>query len=94
MTVDEMREALMGTTNEGADAAGTFDTILTEVTGVIERAEAAEAQVAELSSKIAELTQTNLQLLDKIRYVEAEPEQEAAEEELPEITIDNLFEEV
>lgn len=93
MTFDEIKATLTGSLEEGADQAAAFDAVLGEVSALMDREAAGQAKIEELSAKIAELTDTNLKLLDKVRYIEQEEAPEEVEEEAPQVTIDNLFEE-
>ena len=92
MTFDEIKATLTGSLEEGADQAAAFDAVLGEVSAIMEREAEGQAKIEELSAKIAELTDTNLKLLDKVRYIEQEEAPEEVEE-APQVTIDNLFEE-
>ena len=94
MTIDEIKAKLIGADEEGADRAGIYDEVLSEVAAQIERADAAEAKISEVMSRVAELEASNMKLLDKIRYVEAEEQVETPEETEDEVmTIEELFEE-
>lgn len=93
MSLDEMKQLLMSGEEEGADRGSIYDAVLSEVESMTGRLAEAEGKVAELTAKTAELAENNLKLLDKIRYSEKVVE-DVIEEEQPEITIDNLFEEV
>lgn len=93
MTIDEIKAKLIGADEDGADRAAIYDEVLTEVAAQIERADAAEAQIADVMARVADLEASNMKLLEKIRYVEAEdaePEEEEVEEEM---TYEKLFEE-
>lgn len=92
MTFDEIKATLTGSLEEGADQAAAFDAVLGEVSALMDREAEGQAKIEELSAKIAELTDTNLKLLDKVRYIEQEEAPEEVEE-APQVTIDNLFEE-
>lgn len=97
MTIEEMRQALIGSHDEGVDTAAVYDSVLSEVSGLMATIDEGSAKIAELTNRVTELSENNLKLLDKIRY--AEPEQEATPDDTvpndePEITLANLFEEV
>ena len=92
MTFDEIKSKLMTTEEEGADRAAIYDEVLTEVAAQIERADAAEAQIADVMARVADLEASNMKLLEKIRYVEAEDAEDEEEVE-EEMTYEKLFEE-
>lgn len=94
MTVDEMKSTLLTATEEGADAAAIFDSVMTEVAEMNTKLDEAQRNVEELTGRVTELTDTNLKLLEKVKYMSQAEELEEHEEEIPEVTIDNLFEEV
>lgn len=93
MTIDEIKAKLIGADEEGADRAGIYDEVLSEVAAQIQRADEAEAKVSEVMSRVAELEASNMKLLDKIRYVEADEQVETPEETEEVMTIEELFEE-
>ncbi len=93
MTFDEIKATLTGSTEEGADQAAAFDTVLGEVSALIEREAEGQAKIEELTLKVNELADTNLKLLDKVRYVEQEETVEEEPEER-EYTVEDIFEEV
>ena len=85
----------MSAEEEGADRAAVYDDVLTEVSGLFAQIDEGAAKLAEVTNRVTELTDSNLKLLDKIRYIEPEQEAEADPEPAePEITLENLFEEV
>lgn len=94
MTVDEMKATLLTATEEGADAAAIFDSVMTEVAEMSTKLDEAQRNVEELTGRVTELTDSNLKLLEKVKYMTQEPEEAEEPEEVPEVTIDNLFEEV
>lgn len=94
MTFDEIKSTLTGSLEEGADQAAAFDAVLNEVSAIMEREAEGQAKIEELTLKVNELADTNLKLLDKVRYIEQEEAPAEIEEEAPAVTIDNLFEEV
>lgn len=92
MTIDEMKEALISSNDEGIDRAAVYDNVLSEVSGIMGELEENKRVVEDLTNRVAELTDNNLKLLEKVKYMAQEDEQEADPE--PEVvTIDNLFEE-
>jgi len=91
MTFDEIKNTLLTSHDEGVDSAEAYDTVLTEISSMITNLAEANRQVEDLTNRVATLTDNNLKLLDKIRYVEQEEVKEGPEPET--ITIDNLFEE-
>lgn len=93
MTFDEIKAKLVGADEEGADRAGIYDEVLSEVAAQIQRADEAEAKISEVMSRVAELEASNMKLLDKIRYVEADEQVETPEETEEVMTIEELFEE-
>lgn len=92
MTLEEIKNALLTSGDEGVDRAAVFDSVLSEVSVTMSELEDARRKVEDLTNRVAELTDNNLKLLDKIRYTEATPEDET-EPEAEQITIENLFEE-
>lgn len=79
LTIDEIKTKLTASDAEGADKASIYDEILSDITDTyskmseMEKArEEADGKITELSDKANELTQTNLKLLDKIKYVDSE----------------------
>ena len=92
MTFEEIKNALLTSGDEGVDRAAVFDSVLSEVSGTMVALDDAQRKIEDLTNRVAELTDNNLKLLDKIRYVETE-EAETEEPEVEEITLENLFEE-
>jgi len=93
MTFDEIKNVLLTSSDEGVDRAAAFDSVLSEISGLMTSLDEANSKVTDLTNKVTELTDNNFKLLDKIRYVEQEDVKED-EPEPEQITIDNLFEEV
>lgn len=93
MTLDEMKNLLLTSHDEGVDTATVYDSVLTEVASLVGRAEGAERQVEDLTNRVTELTENNIKLLDKIKYIQEDDISGKEEPETPEVTIDNLFEE-
>lgn len=91
MTFDEIKSTLITSHDEGVDSAAAYDSVLSEVSSIMASLEDANRQVEDLTNRVATLTDNNLKLLDKIRYVEQEEVKDDPEPEV--VTIDNLFEE-
>lgn len=79
LTIEEIKSKLNSSHEEGADTAAIFDEVLSDISETytklseVEKAKAeADSKISSLSDKANELTQTNLKLLDKIKYVEAD----------------------
>lgn len=93
MTIEEMKNALITSHDEGVDSAAVYDGILTEVSASMAELEESKKTIEELTGRVADLTDTNLKLLEKVKYMTQEPEADP-EPEAEIVTIDNLFEEV
>ena len=98
MTVEELKAKLVSADEEGADRAAIYDEVLSDVSSreaeMLAAVEEKEAKIADHSAKLADLTETNLKLLEKVKYAEDVTDDvidEAGEAE--EITIADLFEE-
>lgn len=79
LTIDEIKTKLTASDEDGADKASVYDEILSDISDTynkmseLEKAKTeADGKITELSDKANELTQTNLKLLDKIKYVDSE----------------------
>lgn len=92
MTIEEMKNSLLTSHDEGVDAAAVYDNVLTEVSSTMKELEDTKRTVEDLTNRVAELTDSNLKLLEKVKYMSQEPEVED-EKEVETVTIDNLFEE-
>lgn len=92
MTFEEIKNALLTSDDEGVDKAAVFDSVLSEVSGTMMALEDANRKVEDLTNRVAELTDNNLKLLDKVKYM-AQEEKTKEEPEPEVVTIDNLFEE-
>lgn len=92
MTIEEMKTALLTSHDEGVDPAAAYDSVLSEVSGIMTALEDEKRKVEDLTNRVAELTDNNLKLLDKVKYM-AQDEPEGQDEEVKEVTIENLFEE-
>lgn len=96
-TIDEIKAKLASSDEEGADKASIYDEVLSDITETynkISEMEQAKTEtdqkLTELSDKANELTRTNLKLLDKIKYVEPdkndEPENKGDEPEIADLS--------
>lgn len=92
MTIEEMKQVLLTSHDEGVDSAAAYDSVLTEVSAIMAALEESKHTVEDLTNRVAELTDSNLKLLEKVKYM-APAEEEKDEPEAETITIDNLFEE-
>lgn len=93
MTVDEMKATLLTATEEGADAATIFDSVMTEVAAMSAKLDEAQRNVEELTGRVTELTENNLKLLEKVKYMTQEDEVVDEEPEPEPMTLEKLFEE-
>lgn len=98
MTVEELKAKLVSGEEEGADRAAIYDEVLADVSArdseMLATVEEKDARIADLSAKLAELTETNLKLLEKVKYAEDVTDDVIDEtDEAEEITIADLFEE-
>lgn len=82
LTIDEIKTKLNASDADGADKASIYDEVLSDISETytriaeMEKSKAeSDAKLTELSDKANELTQTNLKLLDKIKYVEPDKEE-------------------
>ena len=92
MTIDEMKQVLLTSHDEGVDSAAAYDSVLTEVSATMTALEESKRTVEDLTNRVAELTNSNLKLIEKVKYMAPEdPGKDEPEAET--ITIDNLFEE-
>ena len=93
MTFDEIKNALLASGDEGVDRAAVYDSVLESIASSMSSLEEANRKVEDLTNRVTELTENNLKLLEKVKYM---TEGEAQEDDEPEpelVTIDNLFEE-
>lgn len=88
LTIDEIKAKLASSDEEGADKASIYDEILNDIAETYTALKAAQDGKAEadekitsLSDKANELTQTNLKLLDKIKYVEPDKQEPETDKE-------------
>lgn len=91
MTIEEMKQVLLTSHDEGVDSAAAYDSVLSEVSSTMTQLEESKRTVEDLTNRVAELTDSNLKLLEKVKYMA--PAEEKEEPEAETITIDNLFEE-
>lgn len=90
MKIDEYRTKLSGLLSEGADVGKITDELMTDYNERLnEAAESAakDVTIADLTAKIADLNNTNIKLIEKIKYSEPAPEKDPE----PVITLENLF---
>ena len=96
MIIDEIKAKLTGAEEEGADRVKVYDEVQSDITSYVNKTEADIAsttdKVAELTKQIAAMTETNLKLLDKVKYIEGSDETDD-EDDSSTITIDDLFKE-
>lgn len=97
LTIDEIKTKLTASDTEGADKASIYDEILSDITDTyskiseMEKAqEEANGKITELSNKANELTQTNLKLLDKIKYVDSESDKGDTDDPEDKVEIEDL----
>lgn len=94
MTAEELKARLMAAEEEGADRAGIYDEAVAEFSRIKEELTSSTAKIEELTNRVGQLTDTNFKLLEKIRYVDkADDVEDPAEEEIHEMSIEELFEE-
>lgn len=93
MTFDEIKNALLTSSDEGVDRTAVYDSILESIASSMTSLEEANRKVEDLTNRVTELTENNLKLLEKVKYMTEDkaPEDDEPEPEL--VTIDNLFEE-
>ena len=93
MTIEEMKNALLTSHDEGVDSAAVYDSVLSEVGNTMMELEDTKRKVEDLTNRVAELTDNNLKLLEKVKYMTQEDPENKEDPEPVEVTIDNLFEE-
>lgn len=98
MIIDEIKAKLTSAEEEGADRVKVYDEVLSDITSYVNKAEADIAsttgKVAELTKQIATMTETNLKLLDKVKYIEGSDDKDDDDDyDSSTITIDDLFKE-
>lgn len=92
MNFEEFKNSLLTSHDEGVDSAAVYDTLLTEVSGLYEDLKGKTEAVETLTQRVADMTESNFKLLEKIKYMTADDEPEAEEEK--ELTVNDIFEEV
>lgn len=93
MTFDEIKNALLTSGDEGVDRAAVYDSILESIASSMNSLEEANRKVEDLTNRVTVLTENNLKLLEKVKYMTEDEVQEDDEPEPELVTIDNLFEE-
>ena len=93
MTIDEMKNVLLTSHDEGVDSAAAYDSVLSEVAGIMEALDEKTRAIEDLSNRVAELTDNNLKLLEKVKYMTQEEEVVDEETEPEPMTLEKLFEE-
>lgn len=100
--LNAVRAKLLESDAEGADRAGVYDSVLEEVKNYVDESEQAAAaateeikslndKVADLTGKLSAVTETNLKLLDKVKYGFDGADRD--DDVNTEITIEDLFKE-
>lgn len=92
MTFDEIKSTLFTSHDEGVDTAAAYDAILTEVSAIMSNLDTKVHEVEDLTNRLAESTASNMKLLDKVKYMLQNQEDEPVNE-TETITLTNLFEE-
>ena len=87
MKIDEYRTKLSGLLSDVGKITDELMTDYTERLNEAAESAAKDVTIADLTAKIADLNNTNVKLIEKIKY--SEPAQEKDPE--PEITLENLF---
>ena len=97
LTIDEIKTKLTASDEDGADKASIYDEILSDITDTyskmsdMEKAQEEDrGKITELSDKANELTQTNLKLLDKIKYVDSESDKGDTDDPEDKVEIEDL----
>lgn len=98
MKIDELKKKLTGAEDEGADRAKIYDEVLSEVSAYVEESTnelaTVNARVDELTKQVGSLTDTNLKLLDKVKYIgEGGKDGDQDDDDVSTITIEDLFKE-
>lgn len=96
MTIDEIKAKLTGAEEEGADRAKIYDDVLSDISAYIDKSTSdlatANSRVDELTKQLGSLTDTNLKLLDKVKYIgEGGGNGGSDDEDASTITIEDLF---
>lgn len=98
MTAEEIKALLLSGEEDGADRASIYDQVVSDITETAKTHEETSGKLAEANTKIedlnkqlSKLTETNLKLLDKIKYVTSNDEGSNDDDpEEPEIEIADL----
>lgn len=91
MKSEELKEKLTAMTAEGADVAAITDEIMTDYADrldEISKAAEKEAKIAELTATIAGLNETNMKLIERIKY---QDDGDDDGDDTPRVTLENLF---
>lgn len=98
MTAEEIKTLLLSGEEDGADRASIYDQVVSDITETTKTHEETSGKLAEANSRIedlnkqlSKLTETNLKLLDKIKYVTTNDEggDDGSDDE-PEVEIADL----
>lgn len=90
MKSEELKEKLSAMTTEGADVAAITDEIMTDYADRLEeisKASEKDAKIAELTATIAGLNETNMKLIERIKYQDDGDDGD----DTPRVTLENLF---
>ena len=98
MQIDELKKKLTSAEDDGADRAKIYDEVLSEVSAYVEESTnelaTVNARVDELTKQVGSLTDTNLKLLDKVKYIgESGKDGDQDDDDVSTITIEDLFKE-
>lgn len=98
MTIDEMKAKLLAGEEEGADRAAIYDEVCKGMAETVEASTKALVEatnrVEALTTQVNTITETNLKLLDKVKYMtEQNPAEEDEDDDASSITIEELFKE-
>lgn len=92
MTIDELKTNLSSINDE--NKADIIDKISTDYASQLEKdkiIEDKDKEILDLKSKVSDLADTNMRLVDKIKYVDdVAQEQKESREDNPDITIDDI----
>ena len=92
MNFEEFKSTLMSAQVEGADVASVYDSVLTEASDLYTKLADRDAKIEDLTNRVTTLTDNNLKLLDKVKYM-GQDEKTEPDPENETVTLDNLFEE-
>lgn len=92
MTIDELKTSLSSITDD--NKADVIDKISTDYASQLEKdkiIEDKDKEILDLKSKVSDLADTNMRLVDKIKYVDdVAQEQKENREDNPDVTIDDI----